>query len=454
MKMNFDLSMQQTQKLIMTQQLQLAIMILQLPSLELNEYIQNQLVENPVLEANVSERPYEEPRIDWKEYIKNYDQDKRGYDEGISDEDENASPLNFVASVTTLRDHLLFQLHLTVRGEENISIGEYLVDNIDNAGYLRVDTSDAAKQLSIDQEKVENILRIIQSFDPPGVGARDLKECLLIQLREQETTNEILEKVISNYLKEIADNKYNIIAKELSITAQEAQQIGDIVKSLEPKPGRGFADTNEIKYIVPDVVVEKIDGIYVVMVNDRINPMLSINPYYREILRDGTKDEAARDYIKKKLDTALWLIKSIEQRRSTIYNVVNSIVSFQTDFLDRGMDYLKPLTLKEVAEAVGIHESTVSRAINGKYVQTPRGLYNLKFFFTRGIDAVQGDNVSSESIKKTIKEIIEGEDAKKPVSDQKITDMLNRDGINISRRTVAKYREEMGIPSTSKRKRF
>lgn len=454
MKMNFDLSMQQTQKLIMTQQLQMAIKILQLPSLELNEYIQNQLVENPVLESNGMERPYEEARIDWKEYIKSYDHDRRGYDEGISDEDENASPLNFVASVTTLRDHLLFQLHLTVKGEENISIGEYLIDNIDNAGYLRTDTEETARQLNVGEEKVENVLRIIQTFDPPGVGARDLKECLLIQLREQGIINETLEKVINNYLEEIADNKYNTIAKELSITPKEAQEIGDTVKSLEPKPGRGFADNNDIKYIVPDVIVEKVDGQYVVMVNDRINPMLSINPYYREILRDSTKDETARDYIKKKLDTAAWLIRSIEQRRSTIYNVVNSIVSFQADFLDKGMDYLKPLTLKEIAEDVGIHESTVSRAINGKYVQTPRGLYSLKFFFTRGLDAVRGDNVSSESIKKNIKEIIEGEDAKKPVSDQKITDMLNGDGINISRRTVAKYREEMGIPSTSKRKRF
>lgn len=452
MRMNFDLSMQQTQKLIMTQQLQMAIKILQLPSLELNEYIQNELVENPVLESANNEKPYEETKIDWKEFVKSYEY--KDNDENFNDEDENISPLNFIASVTTLRDHLLFQLHLTVYNKYDTLIGEYLIDNIDSAGYLRININDTAVRFKTSEDRVLNVLKVIQTFDPPGVGARDLKECLLIQLKEQGMLSDLLEKVINNYLNEIGENKYNVIAKEISITPKEAQAIGDVIKSLEPKPGRGFADSNDIKYVVPDVTVEKVDGEYVVTVNDRITPRLTINAYYRSILRDSTKDEKAQEYVKKKLDTAMWLIKSIEQRKTTIYNVVSSIVSFQTEFLDRGLEYLKPLTLKEVAEDIGVHESTVSRAINGKYVQTPRGLYNLKFFFTRGLDAVQGDNVSSESIKKIIKDIIDKEDVKKPLSDQKITDMLNSDGINISRRTVAKYREEMGIASTSKRKRY
>jgi RNA polymerase sigma-54 factor len=266
--------------------------------------------------------------------------------------------------------------------------------------------------------------------------------------------NELIETVVRRYLSEIGENKFNIIARELSISPKEAQSIGDIIKGLEPKPGRGFADNGDIKYIMPDVVIEKVSGHYMVIVNERSSPRLTINSYYRDILKNGSKDEETKDYIKKKLDSAAWLIKSIEQRRTTIYNVVNAIVSLQEDFLDKGIDYLKPLTLKEVAEDIGVHESTVSRAISGKYVQTPRGLFPLKFFFTRGLDAAYGDNVSSESIKKSIRDIVNSEDAAKPLSDQKITDILNREGISISRRTVAKYREEMGILPTSKRKRY
>lgn len=452
MKMNFDLSMQQTQKLIMTQQLQMAIKILQLPSLELNEYIQNELVENPVLESSNNDKQYEDTRIDWNEYVKNYD--VGDYEDNFSETDENTSPLNFIAKATTLKDHLLFQLHLNVKGYLESAIGEYLIDNIDSAGYLRVGLKDTAKYLKVNEDKVEEVLKIIQTFDPPGIGARDLKECLIIQIREHGIVNDLLEKVVNNYLNEVGENKYNVIARKLSITIKEAQAIGDIIKSFEPKPGSGFADDTDIKYVVPDVYIEKIAGEYIITVNDRISPRLTINHYYRDMLRNDTKDVRTLEYIKKKLDTAVWLIKSIEQRRSTIYNVVNSIVKFQTEFLDRGLDYLKPLTLKDVAEDVGVHESTVSRAINGKYVQTPRGIYNLKFFFTRGIEAAQGDNISTESIKKNIKRLIEDEDAAKPLSDQRITDMLNNQGINISRRTVAKYREELGIPSTSKRKRY
>jgi len=452
MKMSFDLSLQQTQKLIMTQQLQMAIKILQMPSLELNEYIQDQLVENPVLESHSNDKQNDEMKIDWKEYVKKYEYDD--YDDPHEEDDENVSPFNFIASVTTLRDHLLFQLNLTLKDSSDITIGEYLIDNIDSAGYLRIEIDDVARHFKISEQKVEDVLKIIQTFDPPGVGARNLKECLIIQLHEQNIHNELLEKVINEYLNEVGENKYNIIAKELSITTKEAQAIGDVIKSLEPKPGRGFADDNTIKYVVPDVIVEKIAGRFIVTVNDRIIPRLSINSYYRNILKNDNKDEQTLEYIKKKLDTAVWLIKSIEQRKNTMHNVVSSIISFQTEFFDKGLDYLKPLTLKEVAENIGVHESTVSRAINGKYVQTPRGLYSLKFFFTRGLDAVSGSNVSSESIKKTIKNIIDNEDPRKPLSDQRITDMLNRDGLNISRRTVAKYREEMGILSTSKRKRF
>lgn len=457
MNMNFDLSLHQTQKLVMTQQLQMAIKVLQLSAMELNEYVQNDLVDNPVLELNPPAKDTEEVKIDWKEVAKsynNYDYDNRYYDDINQDDEENVSPLNFVASVTTLRDYLLFQLHLAVREKESSKIGEYIIDNIDNAGYLRMDISDIAEHFKVDNETVIGILNTIQTFDPPGVGSTSIEECLIIQLCEQGALTNLLETVVRKYLNEIGQNKYNTIAKALNITSKKAQEIGDVIKALEPKPGRGFPDNNAIKYVVPDIFVEKVSGHYVVLVNDRTTPRLTINSYYRGILENGDKDDETREYIKKKLDSALWLIRSIEQRRTTIYNVVTSIVSFQCDFLEKGVDYLKPLTLKEVAEDIHVHESTVSRAINGKYVQTPRGLFQLKYFFKRGLDGIHGDNKSSESIRKLIREIICAEDAKKPLSDQKITDILKKDGINISRRTVTKYREEMEILAASKRKRF
>lgn len=458
MKVGYELTMQQTQKLIMTHQLQLAIKILQLPSLELNDYIQNELVENPVLETVPEEKSESEDRevderIDWEELSKNFENGD-DFENYYHDDEETASPLNFVAAVTTLKDHLLFQLRLTLKSHEDIDIGEYLIDNIDSAGYLRVSVDDTSAHFNVSNDRVESVLSVIQSFDPPGIGARDLKECLKIQLHQSGLHNELVEKVIDGYLNEIAENKYEIIAKGLSITPKEAQDIGDVVKGFQPKPGSGFADSNDIRYVTPDVYIDKVGEEYIITVNDKMVPRLSINAYYRGILKNDTKDKKTADYIKGKLDSALWLIKSIEQRKNTLYRVVNSIVSFQKDFLDRGQDFLKPLTLKEVAEEVGVHESTVSRAINGKYAQTPRGLFELKFFFTRGLDDSSGDNISSQKIKNMIKKIISGEDAAKPLSDQKISDMLAREGISISRRTVAKYREEMEIPSTSKRKRY
>lgn len=453
MNMNFELLQVQTQKLIMTQQLQLAIKMLQLPAIELNAYIQQQLEDNPVLDSGGLLKKQDEHRIDWKKVAKDYDQNDDYY-ESYNEDDENISPLNFVSNVITLKDHLLMQLHLTVNDELYIKIGEYLIENIDSAGYLRIDSYDVSQRFKTAQSTVEDIIKTIQSFDPPGIGARTLEECLIIQLMQQDQLTDMLETVIKGYLKEVSENKYNVIAHELSITPKEAQALGDIIKGLEPKPGSGFADSCDIKYIVPDVLIEKIGGKYVVTVNDSNTPKLSINSYYRSLLKSDVKDDNTLEYVKKKLDSAAWLIKSIEQRKNTIYNVVNSITKFQAEFLDKGMNYLKPLTLKDVAEDIKVHESTVSRAVHGKYVQTPRGLYALKFFFTRGIDALSGGNISSGSVKESIKNIVAAEDDKKPLSDQKITDILNKQGVNISRRTVTKYRCEMNIPAASARKRF
>jgi RNA polymerase sigma-54 factor len=460
MKMGFNLSLEQTQKLIMTQELQQAIKILQLSSLELKEYIQQQLETNPLIEekeddieANIETNPSEDGENLILQLIKNveYGRGEYGYN---NDSDSDFSYENYVASHTTLKDHLFFQLHITIVPEQQRKIGEYIIESLNDNGYLTADIQEIAEVFGVKGTDIEKVLSIIQTFDPAGVGCRDLKECLMLQLKAKDIDDPLVKKIIESYLGNLGDKKFNHIAKELNISTAEVQRIYDIIKTLEPKPGRAFHNTNDVKYIAPDVVVKQIDDEFVVLVNDSAAPRLIINSYYRSILNNCEDQPGISRYIAGKLEAALWLIKSIEQRRMTLYKVVNAIVEYQKEFFKIGVKALKPLTLKDIAVKVGVHESTVSRATNGKYVQTPRGIYELKFFFTSGVSSVYGEGISSESIKEALKGIIDKEDPQKPVSDQRITDILNSRGINISRRTVAKYRDELGIASSGRRKRY
>ncbi len=457
MKMGFNLTLEQTQKLIMTQELQQAIKILQLPSLELNEYIQQQLESNPLIETKEEEgeEAYTEnmEHSIFPEIVRNADFRRKDYQYG-EDGDKDYSYENFIPSITTLRDHLLFQLHITIMPGRTRKIGEYIIECLDQNGYLRGSISDIANILSVKEEEVEEVLKVIQTFDPAGVACRSLAECLLIQLQVRGIDDPVIREIISCHLEHLADKKFKQIAREFNISTGEVQEIYDIIKTLEPKPGRSFGNSLETKYINPDVVVRRTGGEYLVLVNDSAAPRLIINSYYRNILKNYNEQHNISQYITSKLESALWLIKSIEQRRMTLFRVVSAIVDCQKDFLERGIRFLKPLTLKDIAMRIGVHESTVSRAINGKYVQTPRGIYELKFFFTSGVNNVMGDEISSESIKEAIREIIDAEDPFRPVSDQRITDILNSRGIEISRRTVAKYRDDMNIPSSSRRKRY
>lgn len=441
--MDFSLSMEQSQKLVMTQQLQIAVKLLQLSSIELNEYIEEELQENPVLDY-----AYREIDIDWKSFVKDR-KEMEYFDDEPDYEDSDVPPVNFVTGPETLRDYLLFQLNTASANPEDVRIGRYLIENIDTSGYLKTDLKDAAQELGCDESSIGRVLDIVQSFEPYGVGARDLRECLLIQLRQIGNYDEILKKMVCDHLDEVGENRYDVIGKALSISPGDAQAFGDILKTLQPKPGSGFADGNLTIYVAPDVFVEKVGGRYAVRVNESVVPSLSINPLYSEMLISG-EDRETMQFIKSKLDSAAWLIKCIEQRKDTLCNVVSSIVSFQYDFFEYGIGHLKPMKLDDVAGDIGIHESTVSRAVSGKYVQTPEGLYPLKFFFTGGV----GEYVSSKSIKSSIREIISGEDKKRPLSDQEIRDALGKRDINISRRTVSKYREELGIPSKIGRKRY
>ncbi len=458
MKLGYDLALEQVQKLVMTPELRQAIQLLQFTSQELNEYLEKQIEENPLLELENSIKDYENiddyvderEEIDWKEYIgKN---DDVSYRPQVDKNVKEYSFDNFIGYSPSLREDLFFQLNVLEISQEDRKIGEILIENIDENGYLMTSVEQVAKDFKANPKKVENVLSIIQGFEPTGVGARNLKECLLIQIREDNNRDPKVEKIINHYLEDIAYNRLSKIAKELDMDIEEVQEVCDYIKTLEPKPGRCFNSGEQVKYITPDATIEYIDGEYIIILNDVTGPRLNINNFYRELLRKG-KDAKATEYLTKKLNSAMWIIKSIEQRRMTIYKVIESILKFQRDFFEVGEKGLKPLTLSEVAEDIEMHESTVSRATNGKYVQTPRGLYELKFFFSGGLATNCGE-ISSISIKSMIKDLIEKENPKKPYSDQKISDILKAKGINISRRTVAKYRDELEIPSSTVRRRY
>lgn len=469
MKMGFELNLTQTQKLIMTPELRQAIQILQFNNVELTEYIEKQLEVNPFLESidkNAESVSKEEnhvelnksdkkDEIDWKDVIEKYDDiSYKAYGNAVNSEEKQTFE-TYTSKKMSLKDHLMLQLGVSVKTQKEKRVGEFIIESLDNKGYLGCTLQDISLLLNEDVVEIERILRLVQSFDPLGVGARNLSECLMIQLKEKGIQDKNAYIIVEKYLEDVATNKIQKIAKELHITVKRVQSIFDIIKMLEPKPARGFiVDSDNIRYIVPDVTIEKIDGEYVIIVNDSNLPMLTISGYYKNMI-SNLDDKEANKFLTDKLNSSMWLIKSIEQRRMTLYKVVESILKFQRKFFDEGNNAIKPLVLKDVAEDIGVHESTVSRATNGKYVQTPRGIFELKYFFASSLDNENGiEGVSSTSVKTQIQDLIKNESTQKPLSDQKIADILGESGINISRRTVAKYRDEMRIPSSSMRRRF
>jgi RNA polymerase sigma-54 factor len=456
LKLGYNLNLEQTQKLIMTPELRQAIQLLQYNSLELNEYLSKELEENPMLELEGPQREIEaveidkkDHDIDWKEYLEKFDD--ISYREQT---DRNIKEYNleaFTRYSPSLREHLLFQLCLLKINRKDHKIAEYIIQNIDNNGYLIASIDEISKMTQSSLESVTRVLGIIQGFEPTGVGARDLKECLMLQVKENDPS--IIRELIENYLEDIANNRLNKIAKENDIDINMVQKACDYIKSLEPKPGRAFlGNSDETKYIIPDATILLVDGEYIIQVNDYTGPRLNINNYYRNLIRDGG-DVKTTEFLQEKFNSAMWIIRSIEQRRQTIYRVVESILKYQMEFFKNGEKALVPLTLKEIAEDINMHESTISRATNGKYVQTPRGLFELKYFFSAGLAGLEGD-VSSTCIKALIKELIDKEDCKKPLSDSQISKLLEQKGTKVSRRTIAKYRDEMNIPASTLRKRY
>lgn len=484
LRLGYDLTIEQQQKLVMTPELIQAIQILQFNTQELDSYVQEQLLVNPVLEHastsdNSSESNNEQSEsveqfterevehqethevvqsedFDWKEYIKDRQFDDisyRQFEDRTGEEKENTYE-QYTSSDVTLPEHLMFQLQFAETNKAGRMIGKYIIESLDENGYMTSTVAEIAAATGVGEEQVREVLEIIQTFDPFGVAASDLKECLIIQLRQTGQLTDVFEKIITDHLEDLANNRLALIAKETGLMPKEVQKMSDIIRTLEPKPGRQFASGSDTKYIVPDVIVERIDDEYVVTINDSSTPHLMVSSYYQKLMDQADKDDNLSKYLSDRVNSALWLIKSIEQRKQTIYNVVTAVVKYQKEFFDKGSKYLKTLTLKEIAEEVGIHESTVSRSINGKYLQSPRGMYEIKYFFSAGVSGSGGEGISSNSIKEFIKEIVDNEDPKSPYSDQDMVEMLKEKGINISRRTVAKYRDELHILSSSKRRRY
>jgi RNA polymerase sigma-54 factor len=416
------------QQLVITPQLQQAIRLLQLTRLELVDMINQEMKENPLLEEveegkesldeegqSLTEK-VEEPvsmgehtgevkgegegteEFDWENYLENYNLAPLSR-QGEPDGEERPSFENFMSKSTTLFDHLYWQLHLSHLNDEEQQAGTWIIGNLDEDGYLKVPLEEFVAESGLPLEKVEGVLRQIQEFDPVGVAARDLKECLLIQLNQLSPRDPIAEKIVQEHLSLLKNRNYPAIAKRLGVSVDRVNRAASLISRLEPKPGRAYG--GEIaQEIIPDVYVYKLEGEYIVSLNEEGVPRLKVNSYYRRILAEGRNaHQEDRKYIQEKLRSALWLIRSIDQRQRTIYKVAKSIVKFQNDFLDQGVQYLKPLVLRDVAEDIQMHESTISRVTNNKYIHTPQGIYELKFFFNAGIPSVQGEAMASESVK-------------------------------------------------------
>ena len=473
------------QRPVMTPQLQQAIKILQLPRGELDTLIDEELAENPVVErvtddeeifddgrANgeapdpadrTNERTSDSPKndeIDWRTYLSTYNNDvpalpRTRYDEG----DDTGAPEDRFPQAESLSEHLAWQLRFRELSEEDERLASLVIGNLDADGYLETGIEELAESAGVGPAEVESVLRVIQSCDPPGVGARDLKECLLLQLDAQgtqdaagqdadETGRALAVAVVRDHLPDLEARRYARLAKQLGVGSADVQRARKRIAGLEPKPGRKYG-AGDVRYVTPDVYVHRIGDEYVVTLNEDGLPRLKVNAAYRSLLADGGE---AKAYVQDKLRAAAWLIRSIHQRQRTLLGVAQSLVKFQRDFLDRGVAHLRPLVLRDVADDVDIHESTVSRAIADKYIATPRGLYPLKKFFTTGLKRRFGEDVSAESVKVRIREMIDTEDPRRPLSDDAIAKRLARGNVAIARRTVAKYRETLHILPSAKRK--
>ncbi|MGE0171663.1 MAG: RNA polymerase factor sigma-54 [Oligoflexales bacterium] len=489
--MAFDLkqSLKLSQQLLMTPQLQQAIKLLQLSRIELEEFVTQQLSENPVLEEGMTESAEErlqternrestESQIidehmrsaekivdqtggestsdsEWENYSRSNDYSSYTSSTVKRGDDEFPNYENLVTKSGTLNDHLMTQIGELDLQEREKEIAQLIIGNIDEKGYLRSPVEELASD-KYELEEIEDILDVVQRLDPSGVGARDLRECLLIQIRNNRLKNGVVEKIVESHMPHLENRNFQAIAKAMKIPFETVVENVHTISDLEPIPGRQFGN-NSTQYIVPDVYVFKIAEEWVVTLNDEGLPKLRVSNVYQDMLKEMDKEKkenSDKDYIQDKLKSAMWLIKSIQQRQRTIFKVTETIVQKQKEFFESGVEHLKPMILRDIADEIGMHESTISRVTNNKYVHTPLGIFELKYFFNSSVARIGGESMASVSVKKMISDLITAEDAKRPLADQKIVEILEEKGIQVARRTVAKYREQLGILPSSKRKKF
>jgi RNA polymerase sigma-54 factor len=478
MKVGLQQSVRLGQELRINPRLYQAMDLLYMPLLDLQQHLKQELVANPFLELveptedgmegdQENEKTEDENEVDWEDILLD------GYETGGRREEYEEREYYEPTAVATrdLYDHLRDQIALLRLDLRQIVVAEEIIGNIDDSGFLTCELeaiveslnaflqSEDAKAAGFEEEppltieEAEAVLGIIQGLDPAGIGARNLRECLLLQLRDQDMGDTLVYDIVDRHFDQLVNHRWAEISKELGVSPQEVQAAADEISKLDPKPGLQYS-AGEGNYIIADLVVEKVDSDYIVFHNDTALPRLRLSRSYREVARDKGKFKGEnKEFISNKLNNANWMLQAIEQRRQTMLKVMNFIVDRQRDFFEEGIEHLKPLTLREVAEVINMHESTVSRVTNQKYVQTPRGVFPLKFFFSSGLSTDSGEDVSARGIKARIQKLVGEEDTKKPLTDQTIVDILKREGINIARRTVAKYRDQLGILSARMRKR-
>jgi len=441
MDLGLSLNLEQKQELVMTPQLQMAIELLQFSSQELQEYVDEELKDNPLLEKDTEDN---KEKLD--DRIENQ-YSSPSYSSTVNSRDDEYNYENFVSYQPNLLEYLENQLY-QVLDDDEIEIGEYILGNLDQCGFLCESVTEISKNLDTSEDKVESVLERINYLEPIGVAAPNLQESLLIQLDSLETNTEIANEIVEEYFQLLVDQNYKEIIKKVDRDKEKVMRAIKVIKTLNPRPAASFNEKHNTKYITPDIVIKNVNGEFVVVINEKASPVLRINPQYYKMMQKNRGDDT-HDFLKKKFKSALWLIKSIEQRRITVFRIANAIVKKQKEFLKNGVKYIKPMTMQDIADEIEMHESTVSRATSDKYIQTPQGIYDFKFFFSSGVN-----NISSISIKAMIREYIEDEDKSSPYSDQKLADELKeKEGMKLSRRTVAKYRNEMNIPSSIQRKK-
>ena len=481
MELKLSTSLKMSQKLVMTPMLQQAIKLLPLARLELAQQVRQEITENPILEEIIEEdelkdetetdeeveiaepkenfevideknkgeeHTLENPDMDWDTYFQD------NIDRGSSAENYTEQPTIETThqKEPSLQEHLLWQLNLSVDNDRMSFIGTCIIGNINTDGYLNASLNDIEEISHADESEVITALKTIQEFEPLGVGARSLQECLKIQAQADDNCTPLLLKLIENYLDRLEERFLAKVSSELNVRIELILEAIKKIKGYNPKPGQTF-NSERIDYVVPDIFVIKTENGYDVTLNDDGIPRLRISPYYKNLLKNSVKGET-KEYLEEKHKSALWFLKSIDQRRQTIHKVGKSIIKLQKEFLDHGFSYLKPMVLKDVAKDIEMHESTVSRITTNKYIDTPQGVFELKFFFHSGIKSYMGNNMSSIRVKNIIKEIIATEDEKKPLTDDEMVKTLTHKNIKIARRTITKYRKELNIPSASKRKRI